>query len=172
MPSLISRQSTTAQQYSDRGSHSARTHHCLQHSALTASRALCALQVQRFLAYAQQEHEMEPSLTIFGSARCADVAQKWLEQMLERGLMWSTLANYTNSLCNIAAHWWDSGGAIEEAALQLDPQPPDALLRLRAQAEGQSKQQQLYAKKPANWLDVRKMHPLSPAASADYPREM
>jgi hypothetical protein len=62
----------------------------------------------------------------------------------------STLANYTNSLCNLAAHWWDSRGAIEEAAMALDPQPPDALLRLRAQAEGQSKQQQLYAKKPAN----------------------
>ena len=91
--------------------------------------------VQRFLAYAQQEHEMEPSFAIFGSARCAGVAQKWLEQMLDRGLMWSTLANYTNSLCNIAAHWWDSGGSIEEAALQQDPQPPDALLRLRAQAE-------------------------------------
>ena len=43
--------------------------------------------VQRFLAYAQQEHEMEPTLAIFGSARCADVAQRWLEQMLERGLI-------------------------------------------------------------------------------------
>lgn len=110
--------------------------------------------VLRFLAYAQQEHGVsEPSLALFGSARLADVAQAWLEQMRARGLLYSTLANYTNSLCNVVAHWWDSEGAIEEAALQLDPQPPSALLRLRAQCEAQSKQQQLYAKKPANWLD-------------------
>jgi hypothetical protein len=56
-------------------------------------------------------------------------------------------------LCNIAAYWWDSGGEIEEAALSLVPQPPDALLRLRSQCENQSKQQQLYAKKPANWIE-------------------
>jgi hypothetical protein len=110
--------------------------------------------VLRFLAYAHQEHHVEPSLALFGSAQLADIAQAWLEQMLGRGLMWSTLANYTNSLCNLAAHWWDSRGEVEEAAMALDPQPPDALLRLRAQAEGQSKQQQLYAKKPANWLEV------------------
>ena len=42
---------------------------------------------------------------------------------------------------------------VEPAALQATPQPPDALINLRSQCENQSKQQQLYAKKPANWLD-------------------
>ena len=45
---------------------------------------------------------------------------------------------------------------VEPAALQATPQPPDALLNLRSQCENQSKQQQLYAKKPANWLDWEK----------------
>ena len=92
-----------------------------------------------------------------------------------------------NSLCNIAAYWWDGGGEVEEAAYELTPQPPDALLRLRAQCESLAKQQQvrtpgpiptprhagrcdvthatlmppsyrqLYAKKPANWLDWDKV---------------
>jgi hypothetical protein len=41
---------------------------------------------------------------------------------------------------------------VEPAALQASPQPPDALLNLRSQCENQQKQQQLYAKKPDNWL--------------------
>ena len=56
---------------------------------------------------------------------------------------------------NLAAYWWGSDGAVEEAALAMEVQPPDSLLRLRAQCESQSKQQQLYAKKPDNWLEVR-----------------
>ena len=110
---------------------------------------------QRFLAYCQQEHDIAPTLATFGTAQVATLAQSWLQKLSERGLMWSTLANYCNSLCNIAAYWWSGDGAVEEAAVAMDVQPPDSLLRLRAQSESQSKQQQLYAKKPANWLEVR-----------------
>ena len=110
---------------------------------------------QRFLAYCQAEHGIAPTLATFGTAQLATLAQSWLEKLSERGLMWSTLGNYCNSLCNLAAYWWGSDGAVEEAALAMDVQPPDLLLRLRAQCESQSKQQQLYAKKPDNWLEVR-----------------
>ena len=90
---------------------------------------------------------------MLGTAALPTIVQAWLEQMVERGLMWSSLSNYVNSLCNLVGWWWDSDGAVEEAAYALDPQPPTALIRLRAQCEQQSKQQRLYAKKPANWLD-------------------
>eukprot|EP00966_Prymnesium_polylepis_P240719 5566894-Prymnesium_polylepis.1 len=62
-------------------------------------------------------------------------------------------ANYVNSICNVTAWWWDGDYTVEEAAMEMDPQPTDLLLRLRAQCENQSRQQQLYAKKPANWLE-------------------
>ena len=110
---------------------------------------------QRFLAYCQQEHGIAPTLATFGTAQLATLAQSWLERLSERGLMWSTLGNYCNSLCNMAAYWWGSDGVVEEAAVEMDVQPPDSLLRLRAQCESQSKQEQLYAKKPDNWLEAR-----------------
>ena len=118
----------------------------------------------RFLGYAVQEHAFDPSLAIFGSARLAVVAQAWLKAMLDRSLLYSTMSNYVNSLCNIAAYWWDGGGEVEDAAYELTPQPPDALLRLRAQCESQAKQHQLYAKKPANWLDWDKVSDTLPTA--------
>ena len=106
--------------------------------------------VLRFLAYAQAEHGVDPpSLDLFGKAALASIAQAWLDQMRGRELMFSTLANYTNTLCNIAAYWFDGGGDVEDGAEGC----PDALLRLRAQCESQAKQQQLYARKPANWLE-------------------
>ena len=101
----------------------------------------------RFLAYAKEAHGASPDLKLLGTAALPSIAQAWLEQMVERGLMWSSLSNYVNSLCNLAGWWWDSDGAVEEAAYALDPQPPMALIRLRAQCEQQSKQQRLYAKK-------------------------
>ena len=61
-------------------------------------------------------------------------------------------ATDVNSLINITAFVWETM-EVEPAALQATPQPPDALINLRSQCENQSKQQQLYAKKPANWLD-------------------
>ena len=49
------------------GSHSARTRHCTQHSALTASRALCVLQVNFLDEYARPPHNAmgphRPTLT-------------------------------------------------------------------------------------------------------------
>ena len=70
---------------------------------------------------------------------------------------------------NLAAYWWGSDGAVEEAALAMEVQPPDSLLRLRAQCESQSKQQQLYAKKPDNWLEVRAAVPLPDPHTSDGP---
>ena len=94
---------------------------------------------------------MEPSLAVFGSARLADVVQEWLNHAVARGLMWSTLSNYVNSLINVTQFVWETM-EVEPAALEASPQPPDALLNLRSQCENQQKQQQLYAKKPDNWL--------------------
>ncbi len=107
----------------------------------------------RFLAYCHAEHDLPLSLEVFGCAQLAALAQSWLEELHKRGLMWSTLGTYCNSLCNLAGYWWSSDATIEEAALAMDVQPPDGLLRLRAQCESQSKQQQLYATKPDNWLE-------------------
>ena len=132
----------------------------------------------RFLAYCHDVHGIAATtLDLLGSAELATMAQAWLEALVERGLMWSTCgrspdsrwcwlapvshanppllrcANYINSICNMTAWWWDGDYAVEEAAMEMDPQTPDLLLRLRSQCENQSRQQQLYAKKPANWLE-------------------
>ena len=106
----------------------------------------------RFLAFCKMEKGLEPSLAVFGSAALADLVQAWLQHAVERGLMWSTLSQYVNSLLCVAGYVWDSM-EVEQAAREASPQPPDALLNLRSQCEQQSKVQQLYAKKPANWLD-------------------
>jgi hypothetical protein len=124
---------------------------------------------QRFLAYCQAEHGIAPTLATFGTAQLATLAQSWLEKLSERGLMWSTLGNYCNSLCNLAAYFWGSDGVVEEAALEMDVQPPDLLLRLRAQCESQSTQQRLYAKKPDNWLEVRAKRRAPPRPTHERP---
>ena len=93
--------------------------------------------VLRFLAFCQQEHDVPPSLDFFGSPKLGVYAQDWLAKLNDRGLMWSTLGTYTNSLSNVAAYWWDGGGQIEDASLELVPSPPDSLLRLRSQCESQ-----------------------------------
>lgn len=56
-----------------------------------------------------------------------------------------------NSLINVTQFVWETM-EVEPAAVEMSPQPPDALLNLRSQCDNQSKQQQLYAKKPDNWL--------------------
>ena len=60
-----------------------------------------------------------------------------------------------NSLINVTALVWETM-EVEPGALEASPQPPDALINLRSQCENQQKQQQLYAKKPDNWLDWNK----------------
>lgn len=108
----------------------------------------------RFLAFCKMEKGLEPSLSVFGRANLADIVQDWLQHAVERGLMWSTLSNYVNALISVTGFVWETM-EVEPAAIEASPQPPDALLNLRSQCENQSKQQQLYAKKPANWLEVR-----------------
>ena len=88
---------------------------------------------QRFLAYCQQEHGIAPTLATFGTAQLATLAQSWLQKLSERGLMWSTLGNYCNSLCNLAAYWWSSVGAVEEGAIAMDVQPPGIAAVFRTQ---------------------------------------
>ena len=106
----------------------------------------------RYLAYCQMEKDLEPSLAIFGRADLPDLVQSWLQHATERGLMWSTLSNYVSSLINVTSYVWEAM-EVEQAALDAVPQPPDALLNLRSQCENLMRQQQLYARKPSNWLE-------------------
>ena len=113
--------------------------------------------VLRFLAFCKEEHNVVPSMSFFGSPDLAIFSQEWLTALHEKGLMWSSLGNYMNGLCNVASYWWDGGGDIHPEALQLDPSPPSSLFRLRSQCESQMKQQQLYAKKPKDFLEWDKV---------------
>ena len=47
----------------------------------------------RFLAFCKMEKDIEPSLSVFGMTALADLVQDWLKHAVDRGLMWSTLAN-------------------------------------------------------------------------------
>ena len=108
--------------------------------------------VIRFLAYCKGEKRIDPGFGVFVNPDLAGIVQGWLEHARERGLMWSTMSNYVNSLCNICSYCWEVFD-VDADALSMVPQNPDALIRLRAQCEGQSKLQQLYARKPANFLE-------------------
>ena len=47
----------------------------------------------RFLAHCKAVKDLEPSLSVFGTAALPDLVQDWLKHANERGLMWSTLSN-------------------------------------------------------------------------------
>ena len=70
--------------------------------------------VLRFLFFTKETYDLEPSLDVFGLARLAEMAQKWLETMIERGLMCTRQNTHTRALSHARlARRFDNGQLYE-----------------------------------------------------------
>jgi hypothetical protein len=92
----------------------------------------------RFLGWLVATQPDLPALrveAVFGHEKLGEWAESWVKMLREeRELKYSSLANYTNGLFNVSNYVY----AVllpSEAALALDVQPPEQLLRMRTQAE-------------------------------------
>ena len=87
----------------------------------------------RFLGYLHSTKGVRPGITsVFGSEDVGEWAEEYMTACRERGLKWSSIANYINSLVSITRY-----------ALSTMADPPleteGELIRLRSQAESQAK---------------------------------
>jgi hypothetical protein len=64
----------------------------------------------------------------------------------------AALANYCNGLAMVGQFVY-STYEVDADALAAPTTPLDELLRLRGQCESQAKQQQLYSRRDANWIE-------------------
>lgn len=71
----------------------------------------------------------------------------WLKALRDKGLKYSSLANYCNSLFMVASYVYEHY-TVDEDARALPVSPLSELYRIRAQCEGQAKQQQLCKRTP------------------------
>ena len=106
----------------------------------------------RFLGWLKAAHDIVPGLGVFCRAALSQWVEDWLTALSEKGLKYSSLANYCNSLCMVGSFVYQTY-SIDEDALALPTSALDELLRLRSQCESQAKQQQLYDRRDPNWLD-------------------
>lgn len=89
--------------------------------------------VLRFLGYtAADPHNLQAGLGVFMLPTFGALAQEWLEMLSSKGLRWSTLANYSNSLIQLTTYAYDAFELPEETRT-MSPSPLDELIRLRQQ---------------------------------------
>ena len=107
----------------------------------------------RFLGYLSAVKEITPGLGVFCRKQLSEWTQDWLNALSEKGLKFSTLANYCNSLCMVGQFVYQTY-EVDEDALSMQPASPlDEILRLRGQCESQAKQQALYSRRDPLWLE-------------------
>jgi hypothetical protein len=106
----------------------------------------------RFLGWLSAERSIQPGLGVFAVAETAEWAEEYVKALHAKGLQWSSLSNYSNSLVTVCAYVY-SAFPIDMSVLALEVTPLDQLARLRSQCEGQAVQQKLFARKDPNFLD-------------------
>lgn len=87
---------------------------------------------KRFLGYLQAEHEVPPGLGVFGQPELGEWVEAYLRALQAKGLRWSSMANYTNSILTFATYYnntYEGYDCVEDLA------------RLRGQCESQAKVQ-------------------------------
>ena len=100
-----------------------------------------------FLGWLNAEREITPGLGVFCRAALSEWVEDWLKALREKGLKYSSLANYCNSLFMVASYVYEQF-TVDEDARALPVSPLSELYRIRAQCEGQAKQQQLCKRTP------------------------
>eukprot|EP00966_Prymnesium_polylepis_P223873 5179578-Prymnesium_polylepis.1 len=108
--------------------------------------------VLRFLGYLSAEKEIAPGLGVFGTKDLSQWVEDWLQALQEKGLKYSSMANYTNSLIAVTNHVYATY-SIDEAIHSMQRTPLDDLIRLRGQCESEAKQQRLFQRRDPNWIE-------------------
>ena len=110
----------------------------------------------RFLGWLRATQPDAPPLgleSVMGHARLGEWVEAWIKMLREeRALKFSSIANYINGLFSVARYTY-AALTPSEAALALDVQPPEQLLRMRAQSEKLASQDRLFARKDPHWID-------------------
>ena len=91
-------------------------------------------------------------MAVFGDAKLPEWVELWLKALQERGLKWSSSANYVNCVFNVTSYVYAALEPTAEA-MAAGTLAPDQLLRMRAQAEKMAKQQALYSRRDPNWIE-------------------
>ena len=78
--------------------------------------------------------------------------EEWLHALKAKGVKYSSLSNYVNSLIAVTGHVY-STYKIDESIYSMQRTPLDELIRLRGQCESEAKQQRLYQRRDANWIE-------------------
>ena len=106
----------------------------------------------RFLGWLHAQKQILPGLGAFGKTELGAWVEEWLQVLRDKGLKYSSLANYANSLIAVAGHVY-AVYDIDEAIRTMPRTPLDDLVRLRAQCESEAKQQRLFQRRDPNWLE-------------------
>ena len=106
----------------------------------------------RFLGWLRAEKEVLPGLGAFGKEEVAGWVEEWLHALKAKGVKYSSLSNYVNSLIAVTGHVY-STYKIDESIYSMQRTPLDELIRLRGQCESEAKQQRLYQRRDANWIE-------------------
>ena len=120
-----------------------------------------------FLGWLHAERSITAGLGVFCRAALSQWVEDWLKALSEKGLKYSSLANYTNSLCMVCSFVYQTY-SVDADALALPTSPLDEMLRMRAQCEGQAKHAQLYDRRDPNWLDWSECQEARTKAEAAY----
>ena len=79
------------------------------------------------------EREITPGLGVFSRAALSQWVEDWLRVLRDdKGLRFSTLANYCNSLCMVGSFVYQTY-EVDADALAMPTSPLDEILRLRGQ---------------------------------------
>ena len=106
----------------------------------------------RFLGWLSAERDIVPGLGAFARTELAQWASDWVKALAERGVKYSSLSNYTNSLVTLTSFVYNTY-RVDDAIHRLATTPLEELVRLRGQCEAEAKQQKLFARADPNYLE-------------------
>lgn len=122
---------------------------------------------KRFLGWLLAEKEITAGLGVFCRAALGEWVEEYLRALRDKGLKFSTCANYCNSLFMVCSFVYCTF-EVDAEALAMNPTPCDELIRLRAQCESQAKHEALYSRRDPNWVDWPDVQKGRVAAEARY----
>ena len=106
----------------------------------------------RFLGWLAAERGIAPGLGAFAQPETSQWVADWANALREqKGVKFSSLSNYTNSLITIT-HYVYNTYKVDEALHALPVTPLEELVRLRGQCESGAKQDRLFARADPNFL--------------------
>jgi hypothetical protein len=118
----------------------------------------CAL---RLLGFLQTTKGVRPALSVFGDADMGAFAEAYMNACKEKGLRWSSLANYVNSFVSLTRY-------VHSTMDEPPSETLDELIRLRSQAESQAKVERLFTPRDKNWIDWEDAQKARVAAETAY----